>query len=147
MDFWPRTFDDILKLLTICGIAVGFFWGVYQWRVSRENSILQARFESKKPFLAKQLELYGEATKVAASLANPKDPQEREGLTRRFWQLYWGELGLVENGEVEVAMVAFGNALRSDATPEVLQRKSFELAKAIRRSLDISWGTDAWTKM
>jgi hypothetical protein len=85
---------------------------------------------------------YREACNVAASLATAwkrGDPDERKARAR-FWELYWGELAVVEDKDVEHAMVRYGDALDrwtepgSDPPPE-LTRLSLELAHACRDSL------------
>ncbi len=50
----------------------------------------------------------------------------------------------MENLEVEKAMVAVGNALSQNAEPGTLKKRSLELARACRNSLDRSWGINAW---
>lgn len=41
---------------------------------------------------------------------------ERAAAARRFWELYWGELSMVENPEVEAAMVQMGNCLNGNCS-------------------------------
>jgi hypothetical protein len=98
-------------------------------------------------FLNKQADLYFETTAVVSRIANshlettlPKDVE-------RFWQLYWGELSMVEDLNVEHAMVLFGRsltALQHQGTNEdcAQSRKeiSLILAHCIRDSLGKSWG-------
>jgi hypothetical protein len=62
--------------------------------------------------LERQLTLYTEASQIAATIATVEDRQVLDKSVQRFWQLYWGELALVENKEVEGAMVAIGNRLK-----------------------------------
>ena len=103
------------------------------------------KIEATRPFLERQLKLYPEAAHVAAILATSQDGAERASAYKRFWELYWGELALVENQDVEAAMVAFGGALKSQAALPELESLSLQLARACRRSLDKSWGIHAWT--
>jgi hypothetical protein len=100
------------------------------------------RVESTRPFLEKQLALYAEAALICARLAT--SPGDGNALAR-FWELYWGELALVENNDVERAMVAFKNALV--ITPEdedALKDCALNVAKSCRISLARSWGVEAW---
>ena len=64
----------------------------------------------------------------------------------RFWELYWGELALVEDRRVEGAMKAFGDALIAGASADALQRLSLSLAHACRESLAESWGVEQWQR-
>ena len=150
------TFDQWLKILGLVGLVGGFVWGVYQWRDKSDRELAQARFEAErlatsrkieatKPFLERQLKLYTEASQVAATLATTPDNKERSKATKRFWELYWGDLALVENQGVEAAMVALGDALSRNSPQTELQQLSLRLARACRISLDRSWGIHAWT--
>lgn len=150
------TFDQWLKILGLVGALASFAWGVYQWRVKSDRELAQARseadrvaasrkIEATKPFLERQLKLYTEVSQVAATLSTSADSGERGKATKRFWELYWGELALVENREVEAAMVELGKALGRGASQSELQQLSLRLAHSCRASLDRSWGIHAWT--
>ncbi|KQZ66209.1 MULTISPECIES: hypothetical protein [unclassified Lysobacter] len=145
--------ETLRFLITIVGATATFCWGLWTWRTARRDQ-LQAqrqegerlaearRIEATRPFLEKQLELYAEAARVCARIASAHDGADA---VARFWELYWGELALVENREVEAKMVQFGQALQY--MPEdrsELRHRALELAAACRASLARSWGVDAW---
>lgn len=145
-----------LKMLGIVGAVGSFLWGVYQWReksaedllvrqLESERLIETRRIEATKPFLERQLALYSEATKVAAQVATLGQSEAGKKARARFWELYWGELALVENRAVEAAMKRMGDALRADMPQETLQYASLAVAHACRESLDKSWGIRAWS--
>jgi len=107
------------------------------------------RLTARTPFLNRQLELYLEATKVAAKFAvSDVSPSDAAQSKQRFWELYWGELPLVEDRRVENAMVCLGARLkgepRTDCECESLQDCVLELAHACRQSLAQSWGVKDW---
>lgn len=90
--------------------------------------------------------LYSEATRTTAIISTSKEKEELDKAKSKFWRLYWGELAMVENKEVESAMKAFGDALIAKSDNKVLQELSLTLAKTCRYSLDKSWGINAWSK-
>lgn len=138
---------ELLKVLVGAIAATSTLLGVsWQWRQAHMARSQSALVEARQPFLTRQLELYGEAAKVAARIATTDDEKELGEATTRFWQLYWGELALVEDRDVEAAMVAFGEAMKTSAKKAQQQSLSLDLAHAIRRSLDRSWGIEVWTK-
>jgi hypothetical protein len=139
-------FDNLYKLLTVLISAGTVMFGVVQWKASVEATARQSLLESKKPFLTLQLDLYVKATRLAAQIANLEESPARASLERDFWHLYWGELGTVENLEVENAMVALGKKIEGKAPPAELRPLSLALAHAVRRSLDQSWEINAWTR-
>ena len=149
-------FDQWLKLVTVLGAIASFFWGVYQWRekASQEFSarteesaraVETRRIEATKPFLERQLTLYTEATRIVAQVANQGQSETGRKALDRFWELYWGELALVENPSVEAAMKRMGDKLKGNASSHDLQQASLAVAHACRESLDKSWGIRAWT--
>jgi len=137
--------DSIAKWATILVTIAGFFWGV--------ASALQARaIDARRPCLDLQLKLYQEATKTTAILATSGEPSELRTAEKRFWQLYWGELAMVENGGikaqnggVEAAMVRFGEQLKMHQPDRSrLQQLALDLAHICRDSLAESWGIRDW---
>ena len=147
--------DRSLKLLSVVGAVATFIWGVWVWKDNSEKELAAAAseaakhaetqlIEATKPFLNLQLALYTEASQITAKIATSGDSGEVAAATKRFWELYWGELALVENSAVAKAMKDFGEALRQKATQDRLERLAIGLAHAIRKSLALSWGTKAW---
>jgi hypothetical protein len=122
-------------------VLVGAVWTLYKYLDVRGR-------ESKRPFLEKQMELYFEACQVAARLVkHEQSPQQTNDVTERFWQLYWGELSLVESHEVKEIMVALGRVLdvRAEACDaqvrrELVQDLAYQLAHACRASIAAGWG-------
>jgi hypothetical protein len=145
----PSTFNEVMTFLgVIVGVIGGvasFLWGIYVWQ---QQAILTAetrRIEATKPFLERQLKLYTEASQVVAVLATSQDPEETLGARKRFLQLYWGELALVENDNVAKAIAKVKEAMDKGSEQEYLTSLSLNLAQACRNSLARSWGVDIWT--
>jgi len=151
------TFERSTKLVSAVLAIAAFAWGVYTYRHTAELKLAQQeaearrtaetrRIEATQPFLQMQLALYTEATVIAAKIANSDNKEEVAAATRRFHELYWGELALVERNAVAAAMVAFRDALQANAPQTALQPLSLDLAHACRDELAASWGTDAWKR-
>ncbi len=133
-----------IKVLTPL-VALGtFIWGIAQFFINQRSQIETRRIEATKPFLDRQLILYTEATKSTATIATSSLDEEITLAKKRFWSLYWGELALVEDKNVETAMVMFGQALKSKGSQQELQNLSLNLAHACRNSLADSWGVKQW---
>lgn len=152
--------------VTIRGVsafaAVGaVIYGIVEYLDQRKDQITQTGLEidqkvlenialvreSKMVFLKKQFDLYVEAVSVVSRLANGYDYARREADLERFWQLYWGELGMVEDPNVEGAMIAIGEILgtikTSDPPQEIreqLKIASLNLSHCVSKSLEESWG-------
>ena len=152
------SFDNVEKLSEVVSIAIAalaFAWGVWQYfrserakqvqlKAERERDAHRRRIEATRPFLERQLQFYLEATKVASIIAVSKEEHAVCAATHRFKELFWGELALVEDEGVEIAMLNFKSALDRDLPAEELEQMSLALAHACRESLAKSWGTPIW---
>jgi len=140
---------DWAKIITVIGILGGIFTFIYNayWDAVSRNR------ESRKPFLEQQLRTYTEAVETTSQIAGltpgvlqkllPSDEQYTSAVNK-FWALYWGHMAIVEDGNVERAMIIFGKSLDehspcandSDRSHIVLI-----LSHCIRDSLAAGWGT------
>lgn len=148
----------VLSTLIAALWAAGTWWTQYQTQVAQTQA--SAKRESQRPFLEKQLQFYFEAAKVTSKLATLSQELQDKGpdweqswswAYRRFWELYWGELAIVESREVAGAMVRFGEPLRAlhacvstanakcVAEQKALEQLSLALAAEIRKSIETSW--------
>jgi hypothetical protein len=125
-------------------------------RAQTEMQIATAKRESQKPFLEKQLNAYFEAASMASQLATldlRSKLDDWQKARQRFWELYWGELAVVESTEVASAMVSYRNALLPlmdcvDANKiddcsglqKALSTASLALAHEARKSIEEGWG-------
>lgn len=94
--------------------------------------------EAAKPYLEKKLKWCEEAVETAAFIATA-DTGATPAKTLRFWQLYWGVMGLVENQQVTDAMIAFGGKLHAKESSSSIQGASLQLARACRQEMADSW--------
>ena len=101
--------------------------------------------EAQKPYLEKKLVWCEEAANTAAMISVRPRGEVPEKETR-FWELYWGVMGLVENKEVSSAMVNFGKALNKTGSGEAgLKGLSIAIAHACRKELAADW-SPIWSR-
>jgi hypothetical protein len=102
---WVRT-GKHLKLLgeaiqpfALIFSAIGV---VVTFAISERDKSIDRVSELSLPFYEKQLSLYAESSSIAARLAmiDKSDPSYLQTINR-FWELYWGELSLVESTPCE----------------------------------------------
>jgi len=134
------TFDWKLAVPWVLGLAtIGA--GIWQYADKQAQA-------NREPFLRQQLELVFEASEKVSVLANSTDPQTWKDAHDRFWVLYWGPLGLVEDRNVESCMVKAGNIVPKPgaATPPLpltaLQDTSLKLSHAARDLILAGWNVD-----
>jgi len=148
---WDSVIKNISVLTavaTLVGSAIAFF---VQRGDEIQQRVLQAQVnerESKRVFLDKQAELYFEVVPLVSKLANIESANLiKKEVESRFWHIFWGELGMVEDADVARAMDLFGVSLnafqgRVSNEPCANQRKaiSLMLSHCVRKSLGDNWG-------
>ncbi|PYT00912.1 MAG: hypothetical protein DMF63_04395 [Acidobacteria bacterium] len=110
----------------------------------RNDEHERRRVEAAKPFLEMRQQKYMEAIKVAGVLATPADHTATEvtAAKKRFSELYYAELALVEGRDTEAAMVNLASSLGVLADPTAQQQATMDLAHVLRDSLITAWGVD-----
>lgn len=119
------------KIVIVLGPLFIAIWTVYMYFTTQkvERTAQQTRFdeslteqkkelatlewEARRPFLERQMALCFEAAATASTLATTADNAKWDKANGRFWELYWGELALVENRAVANKMVEFGITLKA----------------------------------
>ena len=133
--------EELRKVLSDWGPLIG---GVGAFALPFLYTIVKdartRRIEAQKPHLERQLKLYTEACQVTVCLATSSEQGKKEEAAKRFWELYWGELCMVEDRGVEQAMAKFGEALNGNVEQEALKDSCYDLAHAFRKSLEKTWG-------
>jgi hypothetical protein len=123
-----RQWDIIFKWFSLVAVLAGASWTVYKYRDDRQVDLdhqkqaTASAEESRKHELNSyifqhQATLYFDTARAAATIAtaiSPKGENKKfisaktlNDAQERFSQLYWGELVVVEDRRVELAMIAF----------------------------------------
>jgi hypothetical protein len=160
---WAEIVNVIKDLITSLATIGSAIWIVvtylrHQREAQEERSAQSQRdnkarvFEARKPFNDKQLAVYSDVAGVAGKLATitDLDSSEWEQNVTRFYQLFWAELSMVEDGSVKKAMEDFSTQLqemmKDDSEYGVgandfteLQQRAYRLASALRASIASSW--------
>ena len=141
----PSTLERWLKIAGVAVTLAGLLAGTYQF--ARNQAI-----EAARPFLERKLKWCEEAVEVAAgiavhgrdSTATTTAPAPSVRRVDRFWALYWGVMGMVENQDITDAMVAFGNGLKS-GTADSDTGRALAIAHACRSEMARDW-SPAWRR-
>lgn len=127
--------ESFIKVLGALSLVIGGAVGLWKYSDSVENQF-------RKPLWEKQIALYFDATSAAATLASSSDPQTLQDAENHFWVLYYGPLALVEDKDVESAMVRFAECLRNNCEKGELKGLSLRLARVCRESISKSWSIE-----
>jgi len=128
-----------LKIIGATLTLIGIVAGAYQF--SRTQAI-----NASRPFLEKKLKWCEDAVETVAGIAiyGRDSVLAHEGTgsgsrrVDRFWTLYWGVMGMVENRDVRDAMVNFGEGLKTpDTTGD--KGRALTIARACRQEMAQDW--------
>lgn len=99
---WELTLKVIAALVAIAGFAFGLYQ--YYGQANKERNLLLQK---------QQFELYFKATEITSKFAQSSDPKETEQIRKQFWEVYYGQLSVVEDERVKDAMKRFGGAVKA----------------------------------
>jgi len=119
----------ISTLVAICGLIFGVI-----------KFIQIQEIEAAKPYLEKKLAWCEEAVETASSIAN--STQMVKANKQRFWELYWGVMGMVEKQDITEAMIEFGKGLESNKN---LKKKALAIVHACRSEFANDWSS-SWSR-
>jgi hypothetical protein len=128
--------ESLVRTITAIGGVVALLLGIIQYGFTK-------RGEFRKRFWEEQLGMYRRVCVAASALVASNNITEAEEARTEFWKLFWGELSILEHGNVKKAMEEFGTQLRKvqdgSASPASLEQLSYRLARACRKSLGKTW--------
>jgi len=104
----------LTMILTIGSIVIGF----WQFKGELQNQLHlnydDRAQEFRKSFLESRKAVYMETAKNIRTIVNlPPNNTDRKHAEESFWSLYWGEMIVVEDSAVEVAIIRFGDQLKN----------------------------------
>ena len=137
-------FRPIGSLIATISVIAGVVLTVMNLKLAREKEAESRKIEAAKPFLELRQKLYLDALNNASILAS-KDlhtEEEVKQAKKRFSELYWGELSLIEESSIEGKMIALARCENMTDSITPTQKASYAMAHAMRESLVKSWGVD-----
>lgn len=135
---------SIGAFITTLSVVVGIVISVMNFRIAKEKEAESRKIEAAKPFLELRQKLYLEALNNASILASKELHTEDEvaKAKKRFAELYWGELSLIEESSIESTMMAIADAEHLTDSITSTQQNVYALAHHMRESLINAWGMD-----
>jgi hypothetical protein len=134
------TAEFIVRAATAAVAVVGVPLAVMKYLNEKKKGNETAQIEARKPFSAKQQEIYFDLVSTTSLISNGNsDDLDHAKAREHFWILFWGALPMVATKEVAVAADAFSVALEDLTNDVALRNASMDLARACRRSLGKSW--------
>ena len=129
----------------VVSVVVGVVISVLSFNATRDREAEARRLEAARPFLMLRQNVYSEAVKAAAIMANPEvhTSEEQAAAKTRFRDLYVAELSMVESRDVASKMVALASVIDPPLrmfTPA--QKAAYRLSQALRDTYVESWGLD-----
>ncbi len=164
---WENRISRYIPLFTIV-IAIGSFsWGIYQFRQQQQtqidilktdfnnktalserefdNRIRLAEKEFRNKFYEKQLDTYFNITKITTQISTETEKEKVEKLYKEFSDVYYGNLMIVQDDDVEKAsdefMRIYKNQVynKNNEKHKELRDSARNLANSCKKSLARVW--------
>lgn len=131
-----------------------------QQKIQAERENRTRLIEAQKPFAQRRLETYTETSRIVGTLvaldkSTEKWAANREWINalKRFHELYWTDMSIVEDDQVKKAMQEFSEQLDLviygptntnhyepiKANQEELKQRAYRLSRGIRASIERTW--------
>ena len=146
---WYQKPLQLLPMLTACisVLAFAFSVAVFAWTQYSQgkSAARQAEREFMKPWLESQWETYSDALDAASGAITSADPAEKAVSERKFWQLYYGRMVMVETKGVSGAMTAVGDCLKVKPACEPGRERGHvlalasQMAKSMKETAQVSY--------
>ena len=116
--------------------------------LEKEYKLIEKKdaLEFKRNIWKKQQEAYEDIGNAVSAVVNSTNESSSfNENVRRFQDLYWGKVVLVQDDSVEIAMIKFNAEIRDFMddirTKDHLKKRGYELVKTCKASLHESWKT------
>jgi hypothetical protein len=135
----PVLEESQISIVGFTGLCAAFIISLMQYVYEKKKDRDAGKIAAARPFLELRQKLYLEALHSASVLASKEHHTEEEikNAKKRFMELYWGELSLVEERRIEALMIEIA---RKEGLVVDTNAASYKLAHAMRDSLKYSWG-------
>jgi len=97
---WDVGLGIVGPILTVAGILIG----VWQFNVGESR---KAAYEHATKLWQQRVDTYSAVAKLAGKIAAPPDDKTFQQSVNEFMSAYWGDMILVEDANVEKAMIDF----------------------------------------
>jgi len=146
---WHQVMIQYVPAVTALIAVAGFWWSLQRYQDDQRKIQVEQAAQSErdqeareheymKPWLENQRDIYRRALSAAGLVANTENVDTRRKAAEEFWQLYHGEMILVETNGVKDAMIAFGKCLdgaKLKCTADEINDLSHALGTAMQNSL------------
>jgi hypothetical protein len=133
-----NTLDIALKALTFLGLIVGAVWAGYTYIDTKEK-------EFYTTFWNQKLTLFMQTSEAASTMATTDSVDEFKKAQAKFWQLFYGQLSLVEGSDVKEAMQSFAGNVPKDSQElpklpaSAMQQPAYRLTLQLKEELGRAW--------
>ncbi len=132
--------EQKLKTLTALIAIFGLIFSLWQF-------LEVQKIEAARPYLEKKLVWCEEIVELTSKIATSNEIMEDD--VERFWQMYWGVMGLIEKEDLLKVMIEYGKDLESrhklKENESSLKKRSLAIAHACRNEFTKEWSSK-WTR-
>jgi hypothetical protein len=103
--------DFIYKVLTTIGLIVGAIWGFMQYIETKNNEIDERKRNYEFALFKERKETLYPLCNAAADIVSSSSLKDAQTAIKSFERLYYGELNIIDDGQISDAVKTFADAL------------------------------------
>jgi len=143
-DFGCKVVTAISAIITVLSLIVGGVWTAKEYFDKQEQEILAKKREYEFSLYKERKETLYPLCNAAAEIVSSKSLKEAKKSIRTFETLYYGEVGIIANGQIADAIKSFAESLleykegsANSGPPLALIARSSELAIKCKEVLNL----------
>ena len=103
--------DFIYKVLTTIGVIVGAIWGLMQYFETKQGEMEERKRNYEFALFKERKETLYPLCNAAADIVSSSSLKDAQTAIKSFEKLYYGELNIIDDGQISDAVKSFADAL------------------------------------
>lgn len=110
-DFWFKVVTTVSALITVLSLIVGGVWTGKEYFDRRKQEIQEKQREYEFSLYKERKETLYPLCNAAAEIVSSKSLKEAQKAIKTFETLYYGEVGIIANGQIADAIKSFAESV------------------------------------
>ena len=108
---WSLNYDRALATVTSLSLVIGGCWSAFLFLQQRDSDLKHRRSEYLLQLRKEKRELYQPLCTTVAKISTARTMGEAKPHIEKFWELYFGDIHLIKDDDVQKAKEDFSDAL------------------------------------
>jgi len=110
-DFWMKVVTTVSAVITVLSLVLGGMWTVKEYFDRRQQESAEKQREYEFSLYRERKQTLYPLCNAAAEIVSSKSLKEAQNAIKTFETLYYGEVGIIADGQIADAIKAFAESL------------------------------------